>query len=165
MFKFPLKIASLVALLFLTGCATGELYKTSAEWVNNSKTGSYLILADKADTLSAPRVYKTQMGQDLSVQSNFIMQFGTTCIYEVTFANKSNSQLKERVMIGRENTGAVFDHRLSYLDLPVGHQATYKMEQRECEHDIWGESKEMQNCGSCKPVLIMQSKSASGFYN
>ena len=162
--KLLKNVSLLFAALAVTGCATGELFNTSQEWVAHSRTGSYLILADKADALSEQRVYKTQMGQDLGVQSKFLFQKGTTCEYEVTFTNKSNAKLTERVTLGRDNTGGVYDHRLSYLDLAPGQSATYAMEQRECEHINWGETKEMQKCGSCKPVLILQSKSASGFY-
>ncbi len=149
----------------LSGCASGQLFNSPNEWVAHSNTGSYLVLADKAEVLSAQRIYKTQMGQELGVQSKFLLQKGTTCEYEVTFTNKSTAKLTERVTLGRENTGGVYDHRLSYLDLAPGQSATYAMEQRECEHINWGETKEMQKCGSCKPVLILQSKSASGFYN
>lgn len=148
----------------LSSCASGALFNSPNEWVAHSRTGSYLILADKADTVSEQRVYKTQMGQDLGVQSKFLFQKGTTCEYEVTFTNKHNAKLTERVTLGRDNTGGVYDHRLSYLDLAPGQSATYAMEQRECEHINWGETKEMQKCGSCKPVLILQSKAASGFY-
>ncbi len=88
----------------LTGCATsGELFNTSDEWIAHSKTGSYLILADKADVLSTERVYKTQMGQDLGVKSKFLFQKGTTCEYQVTFTNKTNAPLSERVTLGRDN--------------------------------------------------------------
>lgn len=164
-----MKLGMLITLsaiaIFMSGCATsGELFNSSAEWVAHSKTGSYLVLAEQADTWSEERVYKTQMGQDLGVKSKFLFQKGTTCEYEVTFTNKTNANLSERVTLGRDNTGAVFDHRLSQLNLAPGQSTTYAMEQRECEHLNWGETKEMQKCGSCKPVLILQSKSASGFY-
>lgn len=158
------KLILVTSALFMFGCASGELFKSSDEWVSHSRTGSYLILADKSDALSEQRVYKTQMGQDLGVQSKFLLQKGTTCEYQVVFTNKSNAKLTERVTLGRENSGAVYDHRLSYIDLAPGQSATFNMEQRECEHINWGETKEMQKCGSCKPVLILQSKSASGFY-
>lgn len=162
--KLTQKLLVIVSALSLFGCASGELFKSSDEWVAHSRTGSYLILADQADKLSEQRVYKTQMGQDLGVQSKFKLQKGTTCEYEVTFTNKTAAKLTERVTLGRDNTGEVYDHRLSYLDLAPGQSATYNMEQRECEHINWGETKEMLKCGSCKPVLILQSKSASGFY-
>jgi hypothetical protein len=121
-------------------------------WVSSSFTGNYLPLAAQAEIWSDPKPFKRQSGQ-LTVQSRFLHQKGTTCRFEVQFNNAGSKPLDENVLVGRPGKVAVsaYDHTIR-IKLNPGASYAFGTEVRECPVN-WGETKDMTKCASCEPIV------------
>ncbi len=121
-------------------------------WVLRSAASSYLPLAAQAEIWSDPKLFRRQSGQ-MTVQSRFLYQKGTTCRFEVQFNNVSNKPLDENVLVGRPGKAAVsqYDHLIS-IKLKPGASYAFGTEVRECPPN-WGETKDMEKCAACEPIV------------
>lgn len=121
-------------------------------WVSRSFTSNYLPLAAKAETWSDPKPFLRKSGQ-MTVQSRFMGQHGTTCKFEVQFNNAGAKAMDERIIVARPGKAAV-----SQYDFPLrakltpGTSVAYGTEVRECPL-IWGKSQDMTKCASCEPMV------------
>jgi len=148
-------LLALSGIVWLTGCASsgGTKYNSPSEWVQQSKTGPYLGLAEKADVWSDPKPFSARTGQ-LTVQSKFVRQLGTTCEYHVQFNNVGSSKIDESVQLnGADKAAFTSNDGLTRVQLNPGASVAYGMEMRECPLQ-WGESKDMAKCASCQPILF-----------
>lgn len=138
----------------VSGCASsgGSKYGSPSEWVQHSKTGPYLVLADKADVWSDPKPFGPIAGQ-MTVQSKFVRHFGTTCEFHVQFNNVGSKPVDVYTKLdGADKVAAVSTDHLTRVKLNPGANVAYGMEMRECPLQ-WGESKDMNKCASCEPIL------------
>jgi uncharacterized protein (DUF2147 family) len=121
-------------------------------WVSRSSSGNYLPLAAQAEVWSNPKPFKRKSGQ-MTVQSRFMFQKGTTCRFEVQFNNVDNKPIDENVLLGRPGKAAVsqYDH-LIRIKLNPGTSYAFGTEVRECPPN-WGETKEMEKCAACEPIV------------
>lgn len=134
-----------------------EPCKDCPPWVARSFTGNHLPLAAAAEVWSRPKPFKTRSGQ-LTVQSRFMGQQGTTCRFEVQFNNVGSQPLDERLLIGRPDKEAVGgnDFPLSARLAPGTHVA-YATEVRQCPLN-WGETKDMDKCVACEPQVYFLAR-------
>lgn len=121
-------------------------------WVSRSSSGNYLPLAAQAEIWSNPKPFKRKSGQ-MTVQSRFMFQKGTTCRFEVQFNNVDNKPIDENVLLGRPGKAAVsqYDH-LIRIKLNPGASYAFGTEVRECPLN-WGETKDMEKCAACEPIV------------
>ncbi len=121
-------------------------------WVLRSAASSYLPLAAQAEIWTSPKPFKRKSGQ-MTVQSRFMFQKGTTCRFEVQFNNVDNKPIDESVLLGRPGKAAVsqYDH-LIRIKLNPGASYAFGTEVRECPLN-WGETKDMEKCAACEPIV------------
>lgn len=126
-------------------------------WVSLSFTGNYLPLSAQADVWSAPKPFKRKSGQ-MTVQSRFTGQKGTTCKFEVQFNNVGGKPVDENVLLGRPGKVAVsaYDH-LIRIKLNPGASYAFGTEVRECPLN-WGETKDMAKCAACEPIVYFAAE-------
>lgn len=121
-------------------------------WVSRSSAGSYLPLAAKADIWSNPKPFNRATGQ-MTVQSRFTRQKGTTCEFDVQFNNVGSKSIDEGIIVNRPGKAAVsaYDHVIR-IRLNPGASYAFGTEVRECPLN-WGETKDMTKCASCQPIV------------
>lgn len=121
-------------------------------WVSRSFTGNYLPLAAQAEAWSDPKPFLRKNAQ-LTVQSRFMGQHGTTCKFEVQFNNVGTRAMDEEIIVAQPGKAAVsqYDSPLR-AKLAPGSSVAYGTEVRECPL-IWGKSQEMTKCASCEPTV------------
>lgn len=123
-----------------------------APWVARSFTGNYLPLAGQAEVWSNPKPFRSTAG-DMTVQSRFMGQKGTTCRFEVQFNNVSAKALDRGVVLSRPGKAAVSQYdTVLRARLAPGASVAYGTEVRECP-PTWGETKDMTNCAECEPTV------------
>jgi hypothetical protein len=121
-------------------------------WVARSFTGNYLPLAAQAEIWSEPKRFKG-VDHQLTVQSRFMGQKGTTCRFEVQFNNVLDKPIDEKIVLSRHEKAAVsqYDTVLRAKLQPRTSKA-YGTEVRECPLN-WGETKAMDKCAECAPIV------------
>lgn len=146
-------VAGAGVLALLAGCAAAALkYSSSSQWVPGSFTAQYLPLADQADTWSNPKPFSAASG-NLTVQSRFNGQEGTTCKFTIQFNNVGTTALSEQVIVTRPGKAAVGSNDIPLqAKLKAGTSVAYNTEVRECPLN-WGETKDMAKCASCEPMV------------
>jgi hypothetical protein len=126
-------------------------------WVSQSSSGSYLPLAAQAEIWSSPKPFIRPNAQ-LTVSSRFLYQKGTTCRFEVQFNNVGNKAVDENTLLARPGKVAVsqYDH-LIRIKLNPGARYAFATEVLECPLN-WGESKDMEKCAACQPVVYFAAQ-------
>jgi hypothetical protein len=121
-------------------------------WVSHSFSGSYLPLSAQANIWSNPKPFNRASGQ-MTVQSRFTRQKGTTCEFDVQFNNVGSNSIDEGVIVNRPGKAAVsaYDHVIR-IRLKPGASYAFGTEVRECPLN-WGETKDMTKCASCEPIV------------
>ena len=153
------KLASVLAVLVgsaVIGCATADMgyvkYSSPDDWSEKTKTGYTLPLAKVAGEWSEVKTFNTTAGP-VGVQSKFIRQKGTTCDFEVQFTNNGTNPIDENVSLTSNQKDKVYSHRFTRVKVPAGKSLYWEMEKRECPVN-WGETKEMNKCAECAPMLV-----------
>lgn len=121
-------------------------------WVSRSFESNYLPLAAQAETWSDPKLFVLESGQ-MTVQSRFMGQHGTTCKFEVQFNNAGANAMDERIIVARPGKSAVGNNDFTLrAQLAPGTSVAYGTEVRECPLKM-GKSQDMTKCASCEPVV------------
>ena len=130
----------------------GAVQSSSAPWVSRSLARNYLPLAALAEAWSEPKPFERPRAQ-MTIQSRFMGQHGTTCRFEVQFNNVSTKAIDEYIVVARPGKAAVsqYDSPLR-AKLAPGGSVAYGTEVRECPA-IWGKSMDMMKCSSCEPMV------------
>ena len=120
--------------------------------MSRSFTGSYLPLWHEPGIWSDPKPFNRPSGQ-MTVQSRFMGQKGTTCNFEVQFNNVGGKPLDERVFLGRPGKVAVSSYD-TLIRIKLNPSASYAFgtEVRECPLHL-GETKDMTKCAACEPIV------------
>lgn len=124
----------------------------AAPWVARSFTGNLLPLASRAEVWSNPKLFKAAAG-DMTVQSRFMGQKGTTCRFEVQFNNVGPQALDRGIVLSRPGKAEVsrYDTVLR-ARLAPGASVAYGTEVRECPLN-WGETQDLSKCAACEPMV------------